>query len=399
MTKIVRKLRPGSNWRIGEHEKWFQDMAAKGFHLKKVGFYFAYFVVGEPKEMKYRIDISLNKKVTSEQTDLYAENGWDYVTKQSYFQVYSSPTERNAPELHTDPAEQAFTFQALGKKLTLASTLMAISTTIMIALFSSIWWMDRTPIYDFAEGTAFVDLLLSIVIGHGTYEAFREARAIHALRKQLHAGIPINHNAPWKKFHQWHAVIMFTFTLLAGLSAVFPFTMLMKSETKTIPETDLNLPIVRLADIEQNPSLIREITYVNRGVDWGNRYTTNWSPIAPIQYESDESGMVPGEMWLDDSGEYSPSIHTRMYELSMPSLANSLIKDLMTRYKYDEQPIDDFKEMKHSFFDTLIVFEDEEEKKIFASKHDLIYYVQYYGYANVDTIIDEIVNTITTFTD
>lgn len=192
---------------------------------------------------------------------------------------------------------------------------------------------------------------------------------------------------------------MFTFTLLAGLSAVFPFTMLMKSETKTIPETDLNLPIVRLADIEQNPSLIREITYVNRGVDWGNRYTTNWSPIAPIQYESDESGMVPGEMWLDDSGEYSPSIHTRMYELSMPSLANSLIKDLMTRYKYDEQPIDDFKEMKHSFFDTLIVFEDGEEKKIFASKHDLIYYVQYYGYANVDTIIDEIVNTITTFTD
>lgn len=34
MNKIVRRLRPSNYWRIGEHESWFQDMAAEGLYLK-----------------------------------------------------------------------------------------------------------------------------------------------------------------------------------------------------------------------------------------------------------------------------------------------------------------------------------------------------------------------------
>jgi len=32
--------------------------------------------------------------------------------------------------------------------------------------------------------------------------------------------------------------------------------------------------------------------------------------LAPVQYETDESRMVPRKMWDDRSGEYMPSIHT-----------------------------------------------------------------------------------------
>lgn len=48
MNKTVFKLRPSDYWRIGEHESWFQDMAAKGFYLKKMGLRFAHFIKGEP---------------------------------------------------------------------------------------------------------------------------------------------------------------------------------------------------------------------------------------------------------------------------------------------------------------------------------------------------------------
>jgi hypothetical protein len=81
------------------------------------------------------------------------------------------------------------------------------------------------------------------------------------------------------------------------LGAIIPFIQLVKSESKTLPEASPDLPIVRLADVEQNPALVRGESTDN--VDWGNRYTYYWSPLAPVQYEIDENGMVPGGMWED----------------------------------------------------------------------------------------------------
>ena len=129
-----------------------------------------------------------------------------------------------------------------------------------------------------------------------------------------------------------------------------PFVQLVKGDTKTLPEASLDLPIVRLADVEQNPALVRgESSYMSDNVDWGNRYTYYWSPLAPVQYETDENGVVPGKMWEDGSGEYSPSIHTRVYQLSVPAMADNLISDLIKRYKY-ENSSEDFVETKHPDF-------------------------------------------------
>ena len=124
-------------------------------------------------------------------------------------------------------------------------------------------------------------------------------------------------------------------------------------------------------------------------VDWGNRYTFNWSPLAPVQYETDETGVVPGEMWEDGSGEYSPSIHTRVYQLSFPSMADNLISDLIKRYRFEERD-EDFVEKKHPNFDLLIVNEQKESKQVFASKGKAVIHVQYYGYADINSVIENI---------
>ncbi|QFF99897.1 DUF2812 domain-containing protein [Psychrobacillus glaciei] len=398
MDKTVRKLRPSDYWRIGEHESWFQDMAAKGFHLKKMGLRFAHFVKGEPKKMRYRIDVTMKKKITPEKIEMYEDSGWDYVTGYQYFQVYSSPVEREAPELHTDPAEQSFTLRALDKKLVFIVVIVVVALLFIIGMMSAIWFLDGTPTFVLVDGFVVQQTIVSILIVYLAYISLQAAISIRALRKDLIEGKPINHHAPWKKHYRLNSVLAFLFTIVAGLSAIVPFGQLIKSDTQTLPEGNLDLPIVRLADVEQNPALVRGESYMIDDVDWGNRYRYNWSPIAPIQYESDENGVVPGKMWGDGSGEYSPSINTRVYLLRVPALADNLIADLIKRFNY-EYSDDDFVEAKHADLDLLIVHEEDEIKEVFASKGKAVIYVRYYGYADINLVIENIVDKIKLITE
>ncbi|MEH7381191.1 DUF2812 domain-containing protein [Bacillus sp. JJ1533] len=387
MNKIVRKIRPSDYWRIGEHESWFQDMAAEGLHLKKMGKFFAHFVKGEPKKMRYRVDVSMKKKSSPEQIEMYAESGWDYVTSYQYFQVFSSPEELDAPEIHTDPAEQSFTLTELDKKLALNAGFVVIGLLLILGMLSSVWFLDATPTYILVEGLVIPQTILSIIIGYQAFNSLLAAISIRTLRKSLIEGKQIEHHVPWKKSHRLNSIIAFLFTIVAALTAIFAFTQLIKMDTKTLPEGGLNLPIVRLADIEQNPALVRgESEYMRDNVDWSNRYTSNWSPFAPVQYQTDESGLIPGEKWKDKSGEYSPSIETKYYHLSFPSMADHLISDLIKRHNYDNR-MEDYVETKNPSFETLIVRKGEDFKEVYASKGKDVIYVRYYGYADVDSVV------------
>jgi hypothetical protein len=389
MIKTVHKLRPSDYWRIGEHESWFADMASEGLHLKKMKIHRAQFVKGEPKKMRYRIDVSIKKRITPEQLRMYAESGWDYVTSYNFFHVYSSPAELNAPELHTDPAEQSYTLKELDKKLALNASLVVVAMILIIGMQMSLWFLDGTPTYILVEGFAIQQTILSIFFAYQAYISLQAAISIRALRKALMEGKSIDHHAPWKKHYRLNSTIAFLFTVVVGLNAILPFVQLVKMDTKTLPEGNINLPFVRLADIEQNPAFVRDEPYMSDNVDWGNRYTNNWSLFAPVQYETDENGVVPGERWKDDSGEYSPSIHTRVYQLSFQSMADNLIADLIKRYRFEERE-EDFVEKSHPKFDLLIVHEDVEQKEVYASNGKVVIHVQYFGHADINTVIENI---------
>lgn len=394
MNKIVRKLRPSNYWRIGEHESWFADMAAEGFHLKKMGVHFAQFVADEPKNTRYRIDVSINKKITPEQFQMYAESGWDYVTSYSYFHVFSSPESSAAPELHTDPAEQSYTLKELDKRLAMNASIVVISMLLMIGMLLAIWFLDGTPTLVLVEGMAIQQTISTLFIGYLAFTSLQAALSIRALRKKLVDGKPIDHHAPWKKYTLLNASIAIVFTVIVGFSAALPFIQLVKADTKTLPEESLDLPIVRLADIEQNPALIREEPYyLSDNVDWTNRYSYDWSLFAPVQYETDENGVIPSRMWEDGSGVYSPSLHSRVFKLSVPALADELITDLIKRYSLIER-IGDYVETNHSELDLLIVHEEKDFKEIFASKGNAVIYIRYYGYANLGQVIDRAVEVI-----
>ncbi|MEI5909633.1 DUF2812 domain-containing protein [Bacillus spongiae] len=394
MNKTVHKLRPSDYWRIGEHESWFADMAAKGLHLKKMGIYFAKFDKVEPKKMKYRIDVSIKKKVTPEQIKMYEDYGWDYVTSYSFFHVFSSPEELDAPELHTDPGEQSYTINELDKKLTLNAVIVIVAAVLIIGMFSASWFLSKTPTLVMVEGGAIQQIILVIFLGYLAYNSIQASISIRALRRNLIEGKQIDHHAPWKKHHRLHSTITFLFTIVVGLSAIIPFVQILKMDMKTLPETNLDLPFVRLADVEDNPALVRgEPFYVSDNIDWSNRYTYDWSPLAPVQYETNEQGVVPGEIWEDGSGEYSPSIHTQVYQLNIPALTDNLISDLIERYRYEDSK-EGFIETEHPELDLLIVHEEKEMKELLASKGKNVIHVRYHGYADINSVLENLVEKI-----
>ncbi|MGM0792525.1 MAG: DUF2812 domain-containing protein [Bacillota bacterium] len=394
MGKIVRKLRPEDYWRIGEHESWFTDMAEEGLFLKKMGIRFAKFAKGEPKKMRYRIDVSFSKKISSEQIEMYSESGWDYVTTYNYFHVFSSPAELHAPEIHTDPAEQSYTLKALDEKYTQTAWTVTIMILLTFGMLASIWFLDGTPTLMMVQGNVLTQTILSIILGYSAYNSLQAAISIRSLRKKLAEGKPIDHHAPWKKRFRRNTAIALLFIVTAGSTAAISFAQLSMMDTKTLPEGNIDLPIVRLADIEQNPDLIRgEPSYVDDDEDWGNRISYDWSPLAPVQYETDENGEVIGEKWDDGSGRYSPSIQTQVYQLSIAGLADNLLSDLVKRYRYDDG-MEEFVQKKHPVLDELIVYEEEGIKKVFASKGKTVMYVWYNGEADMDALIEGVVEKI-----
>lgn len=386
--ETIRKLRLGDYWRIGEHESWFTDMAAQGLHLKKLGLVFARFVKAEPKEMRYRIAVSSNKEIVPEQKQSYTENGWDYVTSYGNFHVFSSPVELSAPELYTDPAEQAYALKGLGEKFAWSAFFIIGVVILMIYMMAAVWFLDSTPTLELIEGRIFQQVILIIVELYVAGVSLQAALSIRALRKRLLEGKPIDHHAPWKKYQKANHIFSIIFIVFAVLGGILPWMQIAIGKTAVLPAGSTDLPIVRLADVEQNPDLVRRTSsHIRKNIDWGNQYSYNWSLLAPVQYESDEHGAVPNVMWEDGSGEYSPSIHMRIYQLSLPSMSESAIRDLTKKYGIRYKG-GDFVEIGHSGFDLLVIHEEGNSKEIFASKEKAVTYVRYFGYADINTIIE-----------
>ena len=397
MTKMVRKIRPTDYWRIGEHESWFSDMSLQGLHLHKMGTHLVHFKKGEPKRIEYRIEVTEKKLITWEQIDLYEENGWDYVTSYQTFHVFSSPTENNAPEIHTDPAEQAFTLQQLNKRLVFNLVGISLGIALILSMLLAMWFLDGTPVLRLVEGYVVQQSILTMLYIYYVFIAIRAMLEIKELKRNLKEGKAINHHAPWKKSLRKNTAFSVALIGIILVIGLMPFYQLKKMDTFTLPKNVGDLPFVRLADIEKNPQLTRD-EYYSDEVDWANRYSTNWSIFAPVQYETDESGIIEGEIWSDESGTYSPSVSAEIYNLTFQAFVRPLLSDLMEWHTYGDEK-GSFIERNHPGFDYLITHEDEDMKQLVASKDKVVMYIRYYGYAELDVIVENAAQKIVLLAD
>ena len=109
------------DYAIGQIEKYYSDMAAKGWHLEYRNIFTSSFLQGEPKDMKYRVEVASPKafdstRLPEEQVAVYEDCGWEYVDCSGFIHVFRAPEGSDAPEFYLEPEQQAATLKGLRKQ-------------------------------------------------------------------------------------------------------------------------------------------------------------------------------------------------------------------------------------------------------------------------------------------
>ena len=388
MGEKVWRLKPHDYWHISEYESWFSDMAAKGLHVKKLGAELIQFEKGQPKKMKYHLVVSKRKQMSDEQMYKYVVEGWSYVSSVQYFHLFTAPEDMKVADLHI---EQAFILNHLYKRLTINTVILVIGALLVLAMITKMFFLNDTPILHLIISGALPILFLILVPFYLAAISVRGIISIHRLKRSLNESETIGHHALWRKEYRLHQ--LFTVILLVGccLTIIFEATAIVKMETKTLPEGEIEFPTVRLSHLEQHNSMIQEI-YMIDGVNWANKYSFKWSFLAPVQYEVDESVIVPGEKWKNHDGEYNPSLSVEVFQLRWSALSGSLLNDLIKRNTFDESPA--FVEIQHNTFDKLVVQDNLYYKQVIAAKGNAVMLVQYNGHAELEQLLENMAEQI-----
>lgn len=101
----VKKPVPCSLYDIRGIQEWLDEMALQGLFLKGVTYQFdrAFFEVGEPRPVRYRLDpVTRKGKKDDEYIALYAQMGWTYVDRIKRWYYIFSCDDPEAPELYSD---------------------------------------------------------------------------------------------------------------------------------------------------------------------------------------------------------------------------------------------------------------------------------------------------------
>lgn len=238
------------------------------------------------------------------------------------------------------------------------------------------------------EGLIIQQAFMIIAELYVVYTSVQAAISIHALRKTLSEGKPIDHSAPWKMKYKVTLIVVSIVMFFAISTAVLPIIQMTMAKTKALPVSSTDLPIVRLADVEQNPELVpTQPSYNRNNIDYNSRYSYAWSIFSPLQFKSDEHGEVAKELWKDGSGVYSPNISTWAYKINLPYMNEGVLSDLINRYGQTYKGVV-YVETENPDFDKLFVYEgDYSTKEVFAAKGKGVIYIRYLGNAPINLII------------
>ena len=202
-TKYRYRIPPCPAYDIPGMESWLEDLAAKGLHLSKDGFFgiLTSFEEGPPKKERFRLEptdrrgglFSEEYDPEDEQLQLLHQMGWTYRARRGQFHIYSSD-DPDAPELNTDPQVQAVTMSALTQFLRKKVT-NALATTI---LYLILYFGDILISSTLLLGTPLVLLFAGLML----WDLGCSLKALIVLvrwRNQLRRGQPLPHRSDYRR--------------------------------------------------------------------------------------------------------------------------------------------------------------------------------------------------------
>lgn len=212
---------------LGENEKFYSDMEAKGWRVVKRGFYLSKFVRSEPAASRYRIEVvppgfeEDGCTMPPEQRAVYEDCGWEYVLSHRLFHLFRAPAGSEAPEFYTDLAGQIAAIEALGKL-----NWWGWLPIFVIVFGNSYFNRYRTSgikglLYDWymswVEKPAAIGLYTLFLLWL-LYLTLRQTWYIKYTCRRLRQGIPLDHNP--QERHTAHKAICGAMLALAILCGV-----------------------------------------------------------------------------------------------------------------------------------------------------------------------------------
>jgi hypothetical protein len=112
---MIRKSRWFWPWQDNREETWLGEMAARGLHLQKVGYFGRYtFIQGTPSPVAYRLDFVTNTRKTPDYFQLFRDAGWEHAGEMGGWQYWRKEyVDGKAPEIFTDNASKVQKYQRL----------------------------------------------------------------------------------------------------------------------------------------------------------------------------------------------------------------------------------------------------------------------------------------------
>lgn len=375
MMNVRYRFHPG-DYELGENEKFYSDMEARGWRLVKRGQRLSKFVSVEPSKARYRIEAFysgfLEEPGLSEgQLAVFEDCGWEHIDSRGFLHIFRAPEGSDAPEFYADPRQQAATLKSVQRNMWWSialSALIVAACSISVLGFSRGSWqwnavkrLVQVP----ALYTFYFSWLLFLL-----YQLVRDAWKLNRTCSQLKRGIPLDHNPREHRLHKFVSRSLICMALLCLLALA---VQLLCTESRDLPAQP-DGPYILLRDVgwegERTTSAFS---------DRESGVTLTRSPLADYWevYEMVEAP-VNDQVWL----------YQYVYRLRFPALRDALVRALMNdsvfaRSEESFHPVE---------IDGLNAAWTTGGLEAVAVKGDLVLYAEYLGASpqpsNIDAVLE-----------
>lgn len=318
---------PCADYDIEGLQSYFEEMAAKGLHLKKGGIFahFASFERGEPREARYRMDVKEkrnsimdddNGRPTDEQIELCDELGWEYVDSIGVFHVFRT-YDASAPELNTDAA-----LQSIAAKRVVRSQIDSVLVLCFWLLIYPVLKLDGLLLPTmFTVGT---DVMLLAFIIDIWWIAGSIARLVYLsrIKKRLEAGESIVRRV--KRSSVRYIAPRIAFAVLAAATVCLFITRWSEADKGRIPLEEYagELPFATIADIVPGE-------YERLGFPVTDGIQTRSDILAPVVIDFRECAAVT----VSGGKAFSGGLLIDYYGTVSPRLARATAEELLLNAK------------------------------------------------------------------
>ncbi|WP_458407022.1 DUF2812 domain-containing protein [Anaerotignum sp.] len=304
-----RKWIPVEPYEIGALESWFSDLSAEGLHLYDTNTFFATFAEKEPHRMIYHIEPKNpyhDDRPPNPQLERYKKKGWKFIcTMSNYFYIFSA--EEGAANLHADGEAESKLYHNLNKwNFSNPGILFNIlSVILLVALIGmEIFVLSQKSAYRLVTDMEmpFEKIPMYIL---GILVPFQRYWGLKRVQEDLRNGIPLHQKTDWDDFvlqrnHKLHYVGCFLL-VLSFFVPLLPYTF--SYSDKPIEELEHPVPMVALAEIENDPDFYYVDTYMQRDgrpkSEWWERESNMaYSDItigAPTEISFNQAGRIDGK--------------------------------------------------------------------------------------------------------